>query len=72
MRTAHLMVDLLRAQRGGGQGAPGALAPFSDFGAVAPTFGRVGSFLRSIEQEMDQMLQVCVWDCCELLRLAML
>ena len=43
------------------RGAPGwggALSPFTDFGAVAPTFGRVGGFLRSIEQEMDQMLQV--------------
>ena len=45
------------------RGAPGwggALSPFTDFGAVAPTFGRVGGFLRSIEQEMDQMLQVAL------------
>jgi hypothetical protein len=45
-------------QRAGPGGWGGALSPSTDFGAVAPTFGRVGGFLRSIEQEMDQMLQV--------------
>ena len=35
-----------------------ALSPFTDFGAVAPTFGRVGGFLRSIEDEMNTMMRV--------------
>jgi HSP20 family molecular chaperone IbpA len=34
-----------------------ALSPLADFGSVAPGFGRVGGFLRSIEDEMDSMMQ---------------
>jgi hypothetical protein len=54
MCKGSIIFRMQRASPGWG----GALSPFTDFGAVAPTFGRVGGFLRSIEQEMDQMLQV--------------
>ncbi len=36
----------------------GGLVNPDDFGTLAPTFGRVGGFLRSIEEDISSLIQV--------------
>ena len=54
----HVLTRILAKRVVQRQAGAGTIWPFTDFGMLAPTFGRVGGFLRPIEQEIDQMLQV--------------